>query len=78
MQLLRTATRRADFVDSEEEKVVNMLMQKSSSAEPDYRGHYKGTRGAFIMQALAALLVSVSPDLESMSMAQTFTNFSIS
>lgn len=39
-KLLWTATRRAGFVDSEEKKVINMLMQESSSAEPDYRGHW--------------------------------------
>lgn len=33
MRFLRAATRRAGFVDSEEERVVNMLMQKSSLAE---------------------------------------------
>ena len=34
-----------------------------------------GTRGALIVQALAALLISVSPDLESMKMAPTFANY---
>lgn len=39
MRLLRNATRRAGFVDSEEERVINMLIQKSTSAEPAYEGY---------------------------------------
>ncbi|KAL2823567.1 hypothetical protein BDW59DRAFT_180599 [Aspergillus cavernicola] len=75
IQLLRVATRNAGFVDSQEDLVLNMLMQTSARRTDygsfDLRAAKPDTTGTFVPQALAALLVSVSPNLQSMAMMPT-------
>ncbi|OJK03926.1 hypothetical protein ASPACDRAFT_75446 [Aspergillus aculeatus ATCC 16872] len=85
MELLRAAVQRAigvDENDADEQRtklaaqVMNMLMQ---SSEQRNKGGWnytcRGMHGIFAVQAVAALLVSVAPDLESMALVQPFFNY---
>ncbi|KAJ6016780.1 hypothetical protein N7451_000159 [Penicillium sp. IBT 35674x] len=84
--LLHAAVRRAGFAGSQESAVLNMLMQNTTepSGETDtaygYEAHKTNSHGqihgTFIAQALAAILISVSPNLESLVMTQPFSVFS--
>ncbi|KAJ5950683.1 uncharacterized protein N7479_009096 [Penicillium vulpinum] len=79
MRLLRRAVENAGFKDEKEESIITMLMQKELNQN---LGHYT-TAGrhrlgiyhiapVFITQAIAAIFVSMSPNLETMAMAQPF------
>ncbi|KAJ6023116.1 hypothetical protein N7499_008438 [Penicillium canescens] len=74
MGLLRTAVRDAGFVGAKQERVVNMLMQKTPShyKAPFIFKHEYGIRSAFVVQALACILLSVSPNLVFLGMTQPF------
>ncbi|KAF7116125.1 hypothetical protein CNMCM5793_004145 [Aspergillus hiratsukae] len=79
MWLLRSATQRAGFTGALEERVLNMLMRESlesvvGDGEDRLFGSFSDTRApaTYVAQALTALLVSVSPNLESMAMMPTF------
>ncbi|KAJ6127628.1 hypothetical protein N7523_003240 [Penicillium sp. IBT 18751x] len=85
--LLRAAVRKAGFVGSQESAVLNMLMQNTTEPPGETRepfrfpntayGYDHGQiHGTFIAQALAAILISVSPNLESLVMTQPFSSFS--
>ncbi|KAJ5645452.1 hypothetical protein N7507_011463 [Penicillium longicatenatum] len=85
--LLRTAVRKAGFANSQENAVLNMLMQNTTQPPGETRepfrfpdtayGYDHGEiHGTFIAQALAAILISVSPNLESLVMTQPFSLFS--
>ncbi|KAL2846918.1 hypothetical protein BJY01DRAFT_167953 [Aspergillus pseudoustus] len=70
-QLLRNAIRKAGFPEEEESRILNMVLQRM-----DYKGVKFGTITqrrnmdlVFVPQALGALMVSVSPFLESLAMA---------
>ncbi|GIK06643.1 hypothetical protein Aspvir_002293 [Aspergillus viridinutans] len=73
MRLLRNATQRAGFTGALEERVLNMLMRESVVGDRLY-GAFSDTRApaTYVTQALTALLVSVSPNLQSMAMMPTF------
>ncbi|KAF7175075.1 hypothetical protein CNMCM7691_006479 [Aspergillus felis] len=73
MRLLRKATQRAGFTGALEGRVLNMLMRESVVGDRLY-GTFSDTRApaTYVTQALTALLVSVSPFLESMAMMPTF------
>ncbi|PYI22288.1 hypothetical protein BO99DRAFT_479813 [Aspergillus violaceofuscus CBS 115571] len=89
MGLLQAAVRRAIGVDensadadADDEKtklaaqVLNMLMQSSEQRNKgDWNYTYRGMHGIFAVQAVAALLVSVAPNLESMALVQPFFNY---
>ncbi|KAI9929540.1 hypothetical protein ASPWEDRAFT_183991 [Aspergillus wentii DTO 134E9] len=71
MRLLASAVRKAGFVDRNERRVINMLMQKKQ-----HKGHLRwDNRCAFITQAIAAVLVALSPHLVSIAMTQPFYNY---
>ncbi|KAF9887234.1 hypothetical protein FE257_010362 [Aspergillus nanangensis] len=78
MDLLQTAVQKAGFVGSEGCTVLNMLMQDSTDVAnqiKSYSSYGENPRqvlGIFITQALAAMLMSVSPELESLAMTQPF------
>ncbi|EAW19873.1 uncharacterized protein NFIA_094930 [Aspergillus fischeri NRRL 181] len=78
MRLLRSATRRAGFTEALQERVLNMLLRKSVVGDRLYGffswDEVSNTRApaTYVTQALTALLVSVSPKLESMAMMPTF------
>ncbi|RHZ67171.1 uncharacterized protein CDV56_109379 [Aspergillus thermomutatus] len=73
MRLLRSATRRAGFTGALEERVFNMLMRESVVRDGVFDA-FSETRApaTYVTQALTALLISVSPNLESMAMMPTF------
>ncbi|CAG8247981.1 hypothetical protein PENNAL_c0009G05047 [Penicillium nalgiovense] len=86
--LLRAAVRKAGFAGSQESAVLNMLMQNTTkppgeTREPEpfrfpntaYGYDHGQIHGTFIAQALAAILISVSPNLESLVMTQPFSLF---
>ncbi|RAH51422.1 uncharacterized protein BO95DRAFT_350015 [Aspergillus brunneoviolaceus CBS 621.78] len=85
MGLLWAAVRRAIGVDESNAdehraklaaQVMNMLMQSSEQrAKGKWNYTYRGMHGIFAVQAVAALLVSVAPDLESMALVQPFFNY---
>ncbi|PYH91300.1 hypothetical protein BO71DRAFT_385849 [Aspergillus ellipticus CBS 707.79] len=75
-QLLQSAARRAGLTASKEGQIMNMLLRKT--AFDPMRDSYSSNSdmsGAFVPQALAALLVSVSPNLESMTLSPPYFNF---
>ncbi|KAF7137024.1 hypothetical protein CNMCM5793_006828 [Aspergillus hiratsukae] len=79
MWLLRSAMQRAGFTGALEDRVINMLMRESlksvvGDGEDRLFGTFSNTRApaTYVTQALTALLVSVSPNLESMAMMPTF------
>ncbi|KAJ5215873.1 uncharacterized protein N7498_002280 [Penicillium cinerascens] len=85
--LLRAAVQKAGFAGSQESAVFNMLMQNITKppgeiTEPfrfpitAYGYDHGEIHGTFIAQALAAILISVSPNLESLVMTQPFSVFS--
>ncbi|KAJ5809206.1 uncharacterized protein N7503_001424 [Penicillium pulvis] len=85
--LLHVAVRKAGFAGSQESAVLNMLMQNTKkppgeTSEPfrfpntAYGFDHGQIHGIFIAQALAAILISVSPNLESLVMTQPFSVFS--
>ncbi|KUL85438.1 hypothetical protein ZTR_06788 [Talaromyces verruculosus] len=74
-QRLRIAVKNAGFADEYAEKVINMVLQPT-----EFPWEYSGTRQdqlrpAWVAQALTALLVSVSPYLETMTASQPMFNF---
>ncbi|KAJ5533570.1 hypothetical protein N7494_010122 [Penicillium frequentans] len=84
--LLHAAVRKAGFAGSQESAVLNMLMQNTTkppgeTSEPfmfpitAYGSIHGQIHGTFIVQALAAILISVSPNLESLVMTQPFSVF---
>ncbi|KAJ5563940.1 hypothetical protein N7513_000182 [Penicillium frequentans] len=83
--LLHAAVRKAGFAGSQESAVLNMLMQNTTkppgeTSEPfmfsnTAYGSDSQIHGIFIAQALAAILISVSPNLESLVMTQPFGVF---
>ncbi|PWY89216.1 hypothetical protein BO70DRAFT_359501 [Aspergillus heteromorphus CBS 117.55] len=77
MQLLENATRRAGFTGSQEGRIMNMLLQETTS-DPVYIPYRDkpDTSGVFVPQALAALLISVSPNLDSMTLTLPFSGWS--
>ncbi|CAG8939267.1 unnamed protein product [Penicillium salamii] len=89
--LLSAAVLKAGFAGSQESAVLNMLMQNTTEPPskaldrfnfPISAYGYGGgctdgnIHGTFIAQALAAILISVSPNLESLVMTQPFDTFS--
>ncbi|KAJ5972971.1 uncharacterized protein N7479_002889 [Penicillium vulpinum] len=67
MNLVRNAVRKGGFKGTQEDRVVNMLMQRmEKTAALAYR--YRESIGTFIAQALTAILIVVSPNLVSMAM----------
>ncbi|KAL3472053.1 hypothetical protein BJX99DRAFT_12492 [Aspergillus californicus] len=66
MQLLCRATGRAGFTGAQEKQVINMLLRRT-----DARYSKEDNAETYLAQALAALLISVSPNLCSMAMAPT-------
>ncbi|CAG8416638.1 unnamed protein product [Penicillium salamii] len=89
--LLRAAVLKAGFAGPQESAVLNMLMQNTTEPPgetldrfgfPESAYGYNGyctdgnIHGTFIAQALAAILISVSPNLESLVITQPFDTFS--
>ncbi|KAJ5263408.1 hypothetical protein N7478_011013 [Penicillium angulare] len=86
MDLLRSAVQKAGFSGTQESAVINMLMQKDTSGRDGELGDV-GNRirlsriypsvimGTFITQALTAMLISVSPNLEALTMTQPFESY---
>ncbi|KAJ6030717.1 uncharacterized protein N7446_000219 [Penicillium canescens] len=74
--LVREAVKKAGFLGSSEDRVVNILMQRMEDATGEY-GYYKyrDTLGTFIAQALTAILIVLSPNLTSMATTQPFHNY---
>ncbi|GFF46853.1 hypothetical protein IFM46972_08151 [Aspergillus udagawae] len=73
MRLLRNATQRAGFTGALQERVLNMLVRESVVGDR-LHGTFSDNRApaTYVTQALTALLVSVSPNVESMAMMPTF------
>ncbi|CAG7937044.1 unnamed protein product [Penicillium nalgiovense] len=84
--LLHAAVRNAGFAGAQESAVLNMLMQNSTDPpgqtiprnsvgfpKTAYGSNHGHIHGTFIAQALAAILISVSPNLESLVMTQPFS-----
>ncbi|XHF98445.1 hypothetical protein AWENTII_001995 [Aspergillus wentii] len=72
MQLLENAVHKAGFTGHSQDRVMNMLLQKTAGSS-GYR--YLDNHSTFITQALTALLITVSPNLISMAMTQPFFNY---
>ncbi|KAJ5347707.1 uncharacterized protein N7506_000960 [Penicillium brevicompactum] len=78
LDLLRRAVRNAGFKDRKEHRIMSMLMQ--NNLEQDFRQTPTSCFGfsdfgiarTFVTQAIAAMIVSLSPNLESMAMTQIF------
>ncbi|KAJ5780220.1 hypothetical protein N7457_005380 [Penicillium paradoxum] len=77
MSLVRRAVRIGGFTGPKEERVVNMLMQRSEIPRPIFGDdRLNKTRWTFISQALTAILAVVSPNLVSMTMTTAFIGHS--
>ncbi|KAJ5605008.1 hypothetical protein N7510_010162 [Penicillium lagena] len=81
MRLLRRAVENAGFQGDKEDKIINMLMQKKLYQDLGYNTT-EGCRvwnfditPTFITQAIAAIIVSMSPNLETMAMTQPFDHY---
>ncbi|KAE8387836.1 hypothetical protein BDV23DRAFT_185973 [Aspergillus alliaceus] len=75
-QLLRATICKAGFTGSETGRILNMVMQTEAGEEKPFPPYFPtGSRGAYISQALTALLISVSPDLESLATPPPFFNY---
>ncbi|KAJ5771664.1 hypothetical protein N7520_002193 [Penicillium odoratum] len=75
MRLLRRAVENAGFQGDKEDKIINMLMQNELYQNRGFDGcsfQNFDIRPTFITQAIAAILVSMSPNLETMAMTQPF------
>ncbi|KAJ5184656.1 hypothetical protein N7491_007474 [Penicillium cf. griseofulvum] len=81
MGLLRRAVQDAGFQGDREERVINMLMQTELNHDlgyhtPDGCRVWKfGITPAYITQAIAAIILSMSPNLETMAMTQPFHHY---
>ncbi|KAE8417094.1 hypothetical protein BDV36DRAFT_296410 [Aspergillus pseudocaelatus] len=76
MQLLRAAICRAGFTGSETGRILNMVMQTEAGEERPWPRYFPTmSRGVYIAQAMTALLISVSPDLELLAMPPPFYNY---
>ncbi|KAJ5190596.1 uncharacterized protein N7498_009581 [Penicillium cinerascens] len=81
MRLLRRAVQNAGFQGDKEEKIINMLMQNKLSQDLGYitpegcRVWEFGITPIFITQAIAAIIVSMSPNLETMALTQPFYHY---
>ncbi|CAI7601843.1 unnamed protein product [Penicillium glandicola] len=67
MNLVRKAVRQGGFTGPQEDRVINMLMQRMEKTATfgDYR--QRESLGTFITQALTAILIVVSPNVVSMA-----------
>ncbi|KAJ5160818.1 uncharacterized protein N7482_007822 [Penicillium canariense] len=74
MDLLRAAVQRAGFVGPQESAVINMLMQNTTQGAYRIKTYSHHNR-TFIAQALAAILISVSPNLKALAMTQPFDSY---
>ncbi|KNG85335.1 hypothetical protein ANOM_006285 [Aspergillus nomiae NRRL 13137] len=75
-QLLRAAICKAGFTGSETGRILNMVMQTEAGEERPWPPYFPTkSRMAYISQALTALLISVSPDLESLATPPPFFNY---
>ncbi|CEJ59452.1 hypothetical protein PMG11_08077 [Penicillium brasilianum] len=78
MRLLRRAVQNAGFQGDKEERIINMLMQTKLNHDLGYvtpegcRVWKFGITPAYITQAIVAIIVSMSPNLETMAMTQPF------
>ncbi|KAJ5100547.1 hypothetical protein N7456_006599 [Penicillium angulare] len=85
MDLLRNAVQKAGFSGTQESAVINMLMQKDAKGRDDELGDFNNRMrlriypsvimGTYITQALTAMLISVSPNLEALTMTQPFETY---
>ncbi|KAJ5364792.1 uncharacterized protein N7496_010505 [Penicillium cataractarum] len=81
MNLIRAAVQRAGFVGPQESAMINMLMQNTTQGANSIKSYYRDgssprrVLGTFISQALAAILISVSPGLEALAMTQPFQSY---
>ncbi|KGO73222.1 hypothetical protein PITC_003100 [Penicillium italicum] len=68
INLVREAVKKGGFTGPQEDRVVNMLMQRMDKTATfgDYR--YRESLGTFITQALTAILIVVSPNVVSMAL----------
>ncbi|KAJ5291818.1 hypothetical protein N7478_001069 [Penicillium angulare] len=82
MNIICAAVQKAGFSNSQESDVINMLMQDSTEgacgiANYSYRGiDPPWHEGIFIAQALAAIIISVSPNMETLAIARPFVSYS--
>ncbi|OOO12529.1 hypothetical protein OAory_01002780 [Aspergillus oryzae] len=75
-QLLRAAICKAGFTGSETGRILNMVMQTEAGEERPWPPYFPtGSRGVYISQALTALFISVSPELESLATPPPFFNY---
>ncbi|CEJ62479.1 hypothetical protein PMG11_10976 [Penicillium brasilianum] len=76
--LIRVAVQRAGFVGPQESAIINMLMQNTTQGAHSIKSYSRSgigpgrILGTFIAQALAAIIISVSPSLEALAIAQPF------
>ncbi|CAG7917776.1 unnamed protein product [Penicillium olsonii] len=67
MGLIKKAVKIGGFEGPQEDKIVNMLMQRMDNALRSYGGYEERERTQmFITQALAAIIIAVSPNIISM------------
>ncbi|KAJ5389901.1 uncharacterized protein N7496_000969 [Penicillium cataractarum] len=82
MHLLRRAVQNAGFLGNKEERIINMLMQTKLDHDLGYnnpdgcRVWRFGITPTYITQAIVALIVSMSPNIETMAMTQPFYHYS--
>ncbi|CAG8056018.1 unnamed protein product [Penicillium olsonii] len=82
MQLLKRAVGNAGFQDKRLQRVMGMLMQNDLDQDFGYttsenrRVSDYETAPTYITQAIAAIIVSMAPNLESMAMTQIFNHHS--
>ncbi|KAL4816208.1 hypothetical protein BDW67DRAFT_191113 [Aspergillus spinulosporus] len=70
VKLLRAAVRNAGFEEHHEQRVMQMLMQRDAHSHfmtPAYSLDIARERGVYIGQAIAAVLLTVCPDIENMA-----------
>ncbi|KAJ5701387.1 hypothetical protein N7488_008935 [Penicillium malachiteum] len=73
MDLIRAAVQRAGFIGPHESAMINMLMQDTTRGADSTNP--RQVLGTFIAQALAAILISVSPSLEALAITQPFESY---
>ncbi|KAL5000870.1 hypothetical protein BDV10DRAFT_192635 [Aspergillus recurvatus] len=70
VRLLRAAVRNSGFEGRHEQRVMDMLMQRDAHSHFMTRAYSPATareRGVYIGQAIAAVLITVCPDIENMA-----------
>ncbi|KAJ5357165.1 hypothetical protein N7541_004323 [Penicillium brevicompactum] len=77
MTLFRKAVRMGGFLGAKEDRVVNMLMQRMDNALNQFSGYReRDVFATFVTQALAAIIIAVSPNIVSIATTNPYCRFS--